>query len=486
MTPSGSAVRFVLFVNGLLLIILACAMVVPMMVDLGLANSDWWAFAGSSGTCCFVGASLALSCRGLSDRLNARAGYLLTVSAWVSVSLFGALPLYFSTLGLSFTDAYFETMSALTTTGSTVLSGLDTMAPGLLLWRSLMQWIGGVGIVVMAMMLLPMLRVGGMQLFRTESSDISGKPVARVVQMAALTVAVYVGLSVLCAIGYDLAGMGAFDAINHAMATIATGGYSTKDASIGYFNSVGIEMVGIVFMAAGALPLIFYAHLFTKGSRAFFQERQVLVFLCILTVAILLMTTWNVTNNHMPVWHALRVSAFNVTSVLTDTGFATSDFGAWGSFAIGLMFMLMLIGGCAGSTAGGIKVFRWQILGAGLLRQLRQMVRPNQILLTRYAGRAVDEPTILGVRNFFFIYMMTLLILSLAVMATGPDFLSAISLVAQGMANAGPGLGVLGGPSGNFEALSDPTKWILILAMLLGRLELMTVYVLFIADYWRD
>jgi trk system potassium uptake protein TrkH len=486
MSSFGNALRFVLFINGLLLLILAAAMIVPMLVDLELQNADWWAFVGSAGVSAFVGASLALSCRGLSDKLNPRAGYLLTASAWVMITGFGCLPLYFSSLHLSFTDAFFETMSGLTTTGSTVLSGLDTMAPGLLLWRSLLQWIGGVGIVVMAIILLPMLRVGGMQLFRTESSDISGKPVARVVQMAAITGVVYVGLSVLCALGFYFAGMNMFDAINHAMATIATGGYSTKDASIGFYNSVPIEIVGIVFMAAGALPLIFYAHLFTKGRRALLQERQVFAFIGVLVVSTLLMTWWNVNHSGMQVWHALRVSAFNVTSVLTDTGFATSDFGAWGSFALGLMFILLLIGGCAGSTAGGIKIFRWQILFDGFSRHFRQMIRPNQIILTRYAGETVDDDMVHGVRNFFVMYLMTLIVLSVVLMATGPDFLSSISMVAQAMANSGLGLGPIGGPSGNFEGLSDPSKWLLIAAMLLGRLELSTVYVLFIAEYWRD
>jgi trk system potassium uptake protein TrkH len=480
-------IRIVLFVDGILLVTLSAAMSIPMLVDLAAGNPDWQIFAASAVLTLFVGGMFVLSMRGEDPPLGQRTGYLLTVSAWVMIGAFASLPLFFSRLGLSYTDAFFETMSGLTTTGSTIISGLDDLPPGLLLWRSLLQWIGGVGIVVMAIVLLPILRTGGMQLFRTESSDISGKPLSRTRQIAGVTIAVYVGLSVLCAIAYAASGMNAFDAINHAMTTLSTGGYSTRDASIGYYDSVPIEVVGIVFMVAGALPLIWYARLIMeRGRKTRAEGRQVPVLLAILLIAAALATVWNVLANGMPVATALRLSAFNVTSILTDTGYATSDFSAWGSFAVGLFFSLYLIGGCAGSTSGAIKIFRWQILADGIGRQLKRMFQPHRVLLAGYGAQRIDEETVQAVRNFFVLYMMTLLTVSLAVMATGIDFLSSISAVAQAMANAGPGLGQVGGPAGNFSTFPDPAKWLLAVAMLLGRLELSTVYVLLLADYWRS
>jgi trk/ktr system potassium uptake protein len=483
----GSRIRFVLFVDGLLLIVLSAAMSLPIAVDFAVGSQDWRAFAISAGATLYVGGMLILSCRDQKARADRQTGYLLTTSAWLVIGVFASLPLFLSTLGLSYTDAFFETMSGLTTTGSTVIVGLDLLPPGLLLWRSLLQWFGGIGIVVMAILLLPVLRTGGMQLFRTESSDISGKPMPHLKQMVGLTIATYFGLSVACAIAYGIAGMNTFDAINHAMATLATGGYSTKDASIGFYDSVAIELVSIVFMVAGALPLILYARLFIeRGNRTRSEGHQVPVLLAILLVAVLLATTWNIYANSMPLGAALRVSAFNVTSVLTDTGFATADFSAWGSFAVGLFFSLYLIGGCAGSTAGAIKIFRWQMLFAGLLRQLKLTFSPHRVLLARYGSQLIDDETMHAVRNFFFMYMTTLVALSLLVMATGVDFLSSTSAVAQAMANAGPGLGPMGGPAGNFSIMPDAAKWLLVAAMLLGRLELATIYVLLLVDYWRS
>ncbi len=477
--------RFVVFVNGCLLLILSVGMAVPMVVDAAAGNRDWQAFAESVVITGYAGGMLALASKGYGAVLNRRAGYALTVSAWLAVTTFGSLPFILSPLSASFTDAFFETMSGLTTTGSTVFAGLDNFPHGLLLWRSMLQWFGGAGIVVMAILLLPALGVGGMQLFRTESSDISEKPLPRTYQLAGATIATYGGLTLACAIAYGLAGMNAFDAVNHAMTTISTGGYSTKDASFGYYNSVPIEVVGIVFMTAGALPLLWWARLLAQRGRAFTQELQVPAFLAILVAGIVMAAAWNAIYGHMAFFHALRLSAFNVTSILTDTGYASTDYSQWGSFAVGLFFLLMLIGGCAGSTAGGIKVFRWQILLAGVARQFKQALAPHRVLTTHYGDRPVDATMMDSVRNFFFMYILTLLVLSLGVMTTGLDFLSSTSAVAQAMANAGPGLGPIVGPAGNFSSLATEAKWLLALAMLLGRLELSTVYVMLLAAYWR-
>jgi len=477
--------RFILYVNSFLLFMLAGSMLLPALVDLAARNPDGWVFVVSSATTTFCGGMLYLGNRGVPAAINRRTGFALTVSCWLFIGAFSTLPLLFSSLDLSLVDAYFETMSGLTTTGSTVIVGLDNLAPGLLLWRSLIQWLGGVGIVVMAIFMLPLLRVGGMQLFRSESTEIGEKPVPQVIQLAGLTVFTYALLSFICMLAYMFAGMSFFDAANHAMTTLATGGYSTKDASIGYFDSVAVEVVGIVFMIAGALPLIFYPSLVLQGRRAWRREPQVRWYLGIVFVAIALCTLWVWLSLDRPFGEALRTSAFNVVSIITDTGYATTDFSTWGSFAVGLFFAFYFVGGCAGSTAGAIKTFRWKLLVSSIARQLQMMLSPNRVLPLRYAGKVVDNEMLGSVRNFFFLYIITFLVLSLAVMATGLDFLSSTSSVAQAMANAGPGLGPVVGPATNFSSLTDTAKLLLVVAMLLGRLELTTVYVLFIADFRR-
>ena len=477
---------FTVYINGVFLIALAWAMVLPMLVDLGTNYRDFDAFLISAFVVGGVGSFLVFAFRrpwvGALDR---RTGYLITLSAWVSISLFGSLPLWISSLQPSFTDAVFETVSGLTTTGATAFSGLDHMPPGILLWRSLLQWIGGIGIVVMALAVLPMLRVGGMQLFHSELSDISLKPFPRVAQIARTIGAVYVGLTAACTVALIVAGMDPFDAVNHAMATIATGGFSTKDASVAFYDSVGIEVVLIVFMALSALPLVFYAGFFLRGRRFVLEDEQIVDFLRVLAIAIGVCTLWNVSQGMAPL-HALRLSAFNVTSILTDTGFATSDFSTWGSFAVGLFFLLYFIGGCAGSTAGAVKIFRWQLLFASAGRQLKRTLSPNRIVTVHYQGERVAEDTIGAVRNFLFMYVLTFMVLSLAVMATGLDFLSSTSAIAQAMANAGPGLGPVVGPATNFHAVPDAAKWLVILGMVLGRLELATAYVVLLPDFWRS
>ena len=478
------SLRFVFFIIGALLVVLAAAMMVPALVDMANEDRDSTVFLASAFTSAFFGGALLLTCRQHSIEFTRHTGYLVTVGSWVFITAFGSLPLIYSSLHIDVTDAVFETMSALTTTGSTVLSGLDTMPRGILLWRSIMQWIGGLGIVAMAILLLPFLRIGGMQLFLTESSAIGDKGTARFIQFALAITAVYVALTILCAAALVAVGMGVFDAVNHAMAALATGGFSTKDASVGYFNSVPIEVVLTVFMAAGALPLVFYVHLLRRGWCAFLMDSQVPAFFIVLFGAILAVALWLWGRDGIAWWPALRMSSFNVTSVLTDTGFGTADFSRWGAFPVGVLFVLMLIGGCAGSTAGSIKIFRWQILWRGAHDHLQAMLSPNKVRRVRFEDSPVSPEMLASVRNFFFLYLLTLGAISLALMGTGMDFLASFSAVAQAMANAGPGLTHDIGPAGNFAHVPMAAKWLLILAMLLGRLELATVYVLALRSFW--
>jgi trk/ktr system potassium uptake protein len=482
---SGGRFAPVLYVVGILLMGLGGVMLVPALIDLSVANPDWQIFVAAAITTVFFGGSLALANRGEEFRLDLPQGFMLTAMAWLAVVTAGALPFVFAQSQLSVTDAFFESMSGFTTTGSTVIAGLDQLAPGLLLWRSLSQWIGGLGIVVMAIIMLPFLRVGGMQLFRTESSERSDKIFPRAVEMGRWIGSTYLLLTMLCAIALKLAGMSWFDAWNHAMTTLATGGFSTKDASIGFYQSPAIEWIEVVFMTSGALPLTFYVRAALQGPRSVLDDGQVWTFLAVLGGAILAMAWWVSLQLGAPVSDALRLAAFNVTSIVTDTGYASTDYGQWGSFAVGAFFLFYFVGGCAGSTAGAIKIFRWRILFSSVRSQFHTMRRPHEVRPATYGGRRLAPELMASVVNFFFLYILTSATLSLAMMVFGVDFLSSVSGVAQAMANAGPGLGEVIGPAGNFASLPDPAKWIVSLAMLLGRLELFTILVLITPAFWR-
>jgi trk system potassium uptake protein TrkH len=483
--PSGP-LQFVAFVIGILLNVIATAMAVPAVVDYLDRNPDWQVFLASMAVTYYVGLSLMEANRGAPRHITLRTGFLLTSLSWLVVTVFAALPLAFGPLKIGFTDAFFEAMSGLTTSGATILVGLDGLPPGLLLWRSMLQGIGGLGIVAMAMIMMPFLRVGGMQLFHSESSVISERPVPRALHVVGLTALVYVGLIVACAVGLVIAGMSPFDAANHAMAAVATGGFSTKDASVGFYGSLPIELVLIAFMTAGALPLVFYARLAMNWRRAFARESQVPVFLAVLGVAIAATSVLRWKTGGVPFPQALREAAFNVTSILTDTGFASTDYAAWGDWANAVLMLLMFVGGCAGSTAGAIKIFRWQVLFRGMAHQMLRTLSPHRVAVVRHQGAAVDVETIGSVRNFFFMYVLTWAGLSTGCMISGMDYLSATSGIAQAMANAGPGLGPLVGPAGNFKDVPDAAKWLISAGMLLGRLELTTVYVLLTTAFWRD
>jgi trk system potassium uptake protein TrkH len=475
----------ILYVIGFLLGGMGCVMLVPALIDLSFANPDWRTFVAAAATTVFLGGSLVLANRRDDFHLDLAQGFMLTTLAWVAVASVGALPFIFAQNALSLTDAFFESTSGFTTTGSTVIVGLDQYPPGLLLWRSLTQWMGGLGIIVMAIMMLPFLRVGGMQLFRTESSERSDKIFPRAVQMGRWIGSTYLLLTLLCAIALKLAGMSWFDACNHAMSTIATGGFSTKDASIGFYENPTIEWIGVLFMTSGALPLTFYIRAALQGPRSMLDDGQVWTFLAVLGAAILAMALWVCLHVGAPVLEALRLAAFNVTSILTDTGYASTDYTQWGGFAIGAFFLFYFVGGCAGSTSGAIKIFRWRILFSSVRRQFHSMGRPHEVMAATYGGRRLTPELIASVVNFFFLYILTFAALSLALMLFGLDFLTSVSGVAQAMANAGPGLGDIIGPAGNFAALPDPAKWILSFAMLLGRLELFTILVLLTPAFWR-
>ncbi len=480
------AFRSVFYIVGYFLILLAGAMTVPALVDAAVGEADWQVFATSAAMTVGFGGLMVLANRHDRVEIGLRQGFLLTVSSWLLVSAFGALPLWLSRLDLSLTDAVFESVSGLTTTGSTVLEELDRMPPGILIWRAMLQWLGGIGIIVMAVALLPFLKVGGMQLFRTESSDRSEKVKPRVTQIAVRIIVVYVGLTLACAIAYAAAGMGLFDAVLHAMTTLSTGGFSSSDASIAHFDSAAVDWVAVVFMMAGGVPFVLYVQTLQGRPSALWRNPQARSFVGLLLVATFALALWLDLSGAYPFLKALRFSAFNVVSIVTTTGYETANYAVWGGFAVTLFFFLTFVGGCTGSTAGGLKVFRFEVLFIMALRQLRQLAFPHAVYPNRYGDRVLPDEVALAVMSFFFVFMTGVVALAALLGALGLDFITSISAAATAVANVGPGLGPIIGPVGNFKPLPDLAKWLLALGMLLGRLEFFTVLVLFSPKFWRS
>jgi trk system potassium uptake protein TrkH len=478
--------RPILFVNGALLATLSVAMMLPALVDLAVGNTDWEVFMMASAFTLFVGVMLLLTNRVRFGNLSLRQAFVMTTSAWIVLPAFAALPLHFADLELSYTDSFFEAMSGITTTGSTVLVGLDFAPPGILLWRSLLQWLGGVGIIVMAVSILPMLQVGGMQLFRMEFAERMEKALPRAAQIGAWIAIIYLALTLICAGLYRVAGMTTFDAINHAMTTVATGGYSTHDRSVGIFDSAWVDVIATLFMVLGSLPFLLYLQALRAQPMALITDSQVRWFFGFLGTAVAAAFAYLHFGLDRPLLDAMIATAFNVTSIMTGTGYATEDFGQWGAFAPPLFFLLMFIGGCAGSTTCGIKVFRFQVLYATAQAQIHRLMQPNGVFFPYYNKKPIPDSVATSVMSFFFLFMMIFALIAVGLGMMGLDFITATSGAATAIANVGPGLGPVIGPAGNFATLPDGAKWLLSLAMLLGRLEIFTVLVLLAPGFWRQ
>jgi len=478
--------RPIVLVVGILLAILAIVMGVPAAVDLIAGHADWQVFAVAAGVTLFVGVAMALTSNAGGAHLSVRQAFVMTTVSWIALTFFAALPFAFSELELSFTDAVFEAMSGLTTTGSTIIVGLDTIPPGILAWRALLQWVGGIGIIVMAVAILPLLKVGGMQLFRMESSDQSEKALPRAAQIATAIAVIYVILTGIWAGLYWLAGMSGFDAVAHAMTTIATGGFSTHDASLGYFDSAAIHYIATGGMIIGALPFVLYLKTLRGDWRALPSDTQVQWFLVFVAGIIIVTAGWLWVEGGRSSLDSIRLASFNIVSIITGTGYATDDFGRWGGFALPIFFFIMFVGGCAGSTTCGIKVFRFQILYAATRMQIRHLLQPHGVFIPYYNRRPISEEIILSVLGFFFMWFFTFCVLAAGLGLLGLDFITAFSSAATAIANVGPGLGPIVGPAGSFAPLPDAAKWMMIGGMLLGRLELFTVIVLFSRTFWRD
>ncbi len=480
-------IKPVFYVVGVLLCILSLAMGMTALVDVLHDDKDWKTFASAGFFTLFVGISLVLTHQGNNlTTLSLKQTFLMTTLIWLTLVAFSALPFVFSHLQMSYTDAFFEAMSGLTTTGATVITGLDDLPVGLLLWRSLLQWLGGIGIIVMAMAVLPILKIGGMQLFRSESSDNTEKALPRAQQVAGALTVIYTGLTLICMLALWLAGMSAFDAFCHAMTTIATSGFSTHDASIGYFDSPVIETVIILFMIASGIPFVLYLQ-FVRGQPVkLFQDSQVRWFISMIVLAVTCVVCWLHYTQSIPWLEALRLAGFNVVSVVTTTGFSSTDYSTWGTGAVTFLFLFAVVGGCTGSTTGGIKIFRYQVLYQTAKAQINQLVQPHGIFQPMYNQRPIAETATASVLSFFILFALCFSVLAVLLAFTGLDFLTSMSAAASAMANLGPGLGDIIGPGGNYQSLSDTAKWLLSVGMLVGRLEIFTVLILFSPYFWKS
>jgi trk system potassium uptake protein len=473
------------YVIGLLVAALGASMVIPMAVDFAADNGNWPVFFESGVVTVLFGVLLALACaNGVADRLTLQQTFILTTSVWIVLPLFGGIPFLIGAPEASFTDAMFEAMSGMTTTGSTVFSGLETLPQGTLLWRSMLQWFGGIGIIVVAMAFLPELRVGGMQIFRAEAFDTMGKILPRAADIAGRISVIYVALTVACGIAYYWAGMTFFDAVNHALTTLSTGGFSTWDASLGAYRGAP-EYVATVFVILASLPFVRYVQLVAGTARPLYLDTQIRAFLGVLAVATAMMALYRVIANGDALEDAFRESLFNTTSITTGTGYASVDYQLWGAFPVVIFFFLSFVGGCAGSTTCSTKIFRYQILISAIVVQIRKIHSPHGVFQPRYDGRPVPEDVLNSVMAFFLVFTLSVGITSVLLAMTGLDLMTSISGAGTALANVGPGLGPVIGPAGNFAPLNDTAKWILTAAMLLGRLELMVVLVLFTTGFWR-
>ncbi|MFZ4806411.1 MAG: TrkH family potassium uptake protein [Hyphomicrobiaceae bacterium] len=477
--------RPIIYTLGLLCCTLAAGMLVPAAVDLADGHPHAQVFFWSAVVTIFFGGLMVFGGHEeKQSRLGIRDGFLLTTLAWIIVCGFAAVP--FVGLGLSYADAYFEAMSGLTTTGATVLVGLDKLPRGVLIWRAILNGIGGMGIIVMAILIMPFLRVGGMQLFQTESSDRSEKILPRASELMLAIASVYGLLIVACAFVYTVLGMTLFDAICHALATIATGGFSTHDESFAFFRSPALEWAGTIFMLAGALPLVMFIKLIGAQPTALWRDEQVRAFIVFMVVVWVSLAVWLSVTSGRPFLDALRATAFNTTSIVTTTGFMSEDYQLWGPFAVGFFFILTFVGGCSGSTAGGIKIYRFQIAERLIRSHFLHLITPNRIITLTYNGRRLPDDVPFSVIAFMAMYMATVGIFTVLLTAFGLDVVTAASSAATAVGNVGPGLGDIVGPAGNFSTLPAGAKWLLSAAMLLGRLELFTVLVLLRPEFWRS
>tara|TARA_B100000963_G_scaffold358928_1_gene384823 strand:- start:1686 stop:3134 length:1449 start_codon:yes stop_codon:yes gene_type:complete len=478
--------KTVFFLIGILLVVLGVSMIAPYAIQI-LYSENSHSFISSSFVTIFIGVLFILANLEKEFKLNLRQTFLFSTLAWLMVAIFGSLPFLLTANNFTVSEAFFESMSGITTTGATIISDLDRSPKSILLWRAIMQWLGGIGIVVMAITILPLLKVGGMQLFKMEGPDSTEKILPRTIEVAIIIIATYFALTFACAFFYWVFGMTIFDSICHAMTTIATGGFSTHNNSIGFFENSNIEIIASIFIILGSIPFISYLKFAQGNKMIFFRDIQIrgLIYLLFFSIVIMFLYLLFI-NSESSLLDKIRISSFNVISILSGTGYVTDDFGLWGKFSLIFFLFLMFIGGCAGSTACGIKIFRLQMLLIFLGNQVKKLIRPNSVIITKYNNQKISDDFIKSVIIFIFTFLFIFLVIAMLLSISGLDFITSISGAASAISNVGPGLGDIIGPNGNYKAIPDVSKWILSAGMLLGRLELFAVLVLFFPSFWRN
>ena len=475
--------KTVFFTLGILQIILGIFMLLPIIIQFFYSEIDS-SFFGAALVTTIFGILFFLSNLDHDKKLNLQQAFLLTSLSWLSIAIFGSLPFIFSNIEFSITNAFFESMSGITTTGSTIIPNLENMPKGILFWRAILQWLGGIGIIVMAITLMPIMNVGGMQLFKISNNDSSEKILPKSKEIAIRLIYIYFGLTALCAISYKILGMNVFDSMTHSMTTIATGGFSNYNESIGFFDSVYIEISAMIFIILGSLPFIAYIKFLSGNRGIFFSDIQIKTFIKTIAFSTILLMIYLILNNSSNL--DIRSIFFNVISILTGTGYVNAQFDNWGGFPLLLFLGLMFIGGCAGSTTCGVKIFRIQILWSFVGNQLKKIIYPKGIFVLKYDKNPIDNKFVSSIISFIYMYLIIFFIITALLSLTGLDFITSISGAATSISNVGPGLGSIIGPNGNFSSLPDISKWILTLGMILGRLELFAILVLFLPSFWRN
>ena len=476
--------KTVFYTLGTLQIVLGVFMLIPVIIQL-IYNELDSGFVSASIITIVFGVLFFLSNLDHNKNIDLPQAFILTALSWLSIALFGSLPFIFSDLNLNFTDAFFESMSGITTTGSTIITDLDSAPKGILLWRAILQWLGGIGIILMAITLMPIMNIGGMQLFKISSNDNAEKILPKSKEISLRLIIIYSSLTLTCGVLYKLFGMNYFDSLTHSMTTIATGGFSNYNESIGHFDSALIEINAIIFIILGSIPFIAYIKYLNGDKKIFYKDTQINFFLKTIIISVIIIFIFLLFKNYKSETFLLRQVTFNVVSILTGTGYVTTNYSDWGGFPLIFFLVLMFIGGCAGSTACGLKIFRIHILYKFFVMQLKKYIYPRGVFVLKYGDNVLNEKFISSIISFVFLYIIIFFLITMLLSVSGLDFITAVSGAATSISNVGPGLGGLIGPNGNFSLLPDFSKWVLTVGMILGRLELFAIIVLFIPSFWR-
>ncbi|PWE28081.1 potassium transporter TrkH [Pararhodobacter marinus] len=470
---------------GWLLVALGAIMLVPSLVDLAYGSLDYRVFLISAFVTMIAGGLVVIATsNALSPALTLRQSFLVTTLSWVVLPVFGAIPLEMGLDHVNWTDAIFESMSGITTTGSTVFDNLESMPPGILLWRSILQWLGGLGIVLVALIFLPVMKVGGMQHFRSEGFDTMGKVLPRAADISWMLLQIYAGLTILCAAAYLLCGMSTFDAVNHALTTLSTGGFSTRDTSFALFDSA-THWVSIAFMWLAGLPFIRYLQLINGSYKPFFADIQIRAYFRWTLYAIGAVLAYRLLHENPETDGILRETAFNVVSVFSGTGFGSADVSAWGDFPILVLIVVGFIGACTASTGCSLKVFRFLVLFEAIRAQLKQLVYPNRVVPLHLDGRRLDSGVVDSVVVMFTAFVVGFGVLTVLLSLSGLEMRTALTAAWTSICNVGPAFGPGVGPTGAMHEFPTLSKWLMILAMLMGRLEMVAVLVLVLPRFWR-